>query len=147
MWRTRRTGKRDRKVRTATISSTPRTRYVYRSGKCIVVHWGVGHRYAPSQRDPFFPASCFVDRFEPAGRPRRYLFTPPLSMVNNIYAYTNILIDDYDKNVRLFKEHGGITIHHLGDLSKTLKSLEDLKNVHSNRTSNRSRTQTTGTRS
>lgn len=69
------------------------------------------------------------------------------------YEYANkggeptVLIDDYDKNVRLFKEHGGITIHHLGDLSKTLKSLEDLKNVHSNRTSNRSRTQTTGTRS
>ena len=42
-----------------------------------------------------------------------------------------VLIDDYDKNVRLFKEHGGIVIHHQGDLSKTLKALEGIKNGHS----------------
>ena len=64
------------------------------------------------------------------------------------YEYANeggeptILIDDYDKNIRLFKEHGGITIHHLGNLSSTLKALEDLKNGHSHRNSNRRRTQT-----
>ena len=63
------------------------------------------------------------------------------------YEYANkggeptILIDDYDKNIRLFKEHGGITIHHLGDLSSTLGALEDLKNGHSYRNSNRRRTQ------
>jgi hypothetical protein len=38
-----------------------------------------------------------------------------------------VLIDDYDKNVRLFKEHGGIVIHHQGDLSETLKALEGIK--------------------
>ena len=47
----------------------------------IVVHWGVGHRHAPSQRGPFFPASCFDDYFGPTSRPRRYLFTPPRCMV------------------------------------------------------------------
>ena len=52
-----------------------------------------------------------------------------------------ILIDDYDKNIRLFKEHGGITIHHLCDLSSKLGALEDLKNGHSYRNSNRRRTQ------
>ena len=52
-----------------------------------------------------------------------------------------VLIDDYDKNVRLFKEHGGITIHHLGNLSNTLQALEGLKNVHSYRDFDRTRAQ------
>ena len=66
------------------------------------------------------------------------------------YEYANkggeptVLIDDYDKNIKLFKEHGGITIHHLGDLSKTLGALENLKDGYSNRNSNRRRAQTKG---
>ena len=39
-----------------------------------------------------------------------------------------ILIDDYDKNINLFKEHGGITIHHQNEISTTLLSLEEIKN-------------------
>ena len=42
-----------------------------------------------------------------------------------------VLIDDYDKNVQLFKEHGGIVIHHQGNLSETLKALEGIKNGYS----------------
>ena len=33
-----------------------------------------------------------------------------------------ILIDDYDKNVKLFEEHGGIVVHHQNNLSEILKS-------------------------
>ena len=44
---------------------------------------------------------------------------------------STVLIDDYDKNIRLFKEHGGIVIHHQGNLSETLKALEGIKNGYS----------------
>ncbi len=39
-----------------------------------------------------------------------------------------VLIDDYDKNINLFREHGGIAIHHKNNLSNTLNALEDIKN-------------------
>ena len=39
-----------------------------------------------------------------------------------------VLIDDYDKNISLFKEHGGIVVHHQNNLSNTLSTLEEIKN-------------------
>lgn len=39
-----------------------------------------------------------------------------------------VLIDDYDKNIILFEEHGGIIVHHQNNLSNTLNALEDIKN-------------------
>jgi len=38
-----------------------------------------------------------------------------------------ILIDDYEKNVRLFKEHGGFIIHHVNSAKNSLKTLDEIE--------------------
>ncbi len=38
-----------------------------------------------------------------------------------------VLIDDYEKNVRLFKDHGGFIIHHVNSAKNSLKSLAALE--------------------
>ena len=45
-------------------------------------------------------------------------------------AVIGVLIDDYDKNINLFREHGGIAIHHKNNLSNTLNALEVIKNEY-----------------
>ena len=38
-----------------------------------------------------------------------------------------ILIDDYEKNVRLYKEHGGHIVHHVDSAKNSLKTLVTLE--------------------
>jgi 5'(3')-deoxyribonucleotidase len=41
-----------------------------------------------------------------------------------------ILIDDYEKNVSLFKEHGGHIIHHINSAKNSLRALVTLEEQH-----------------
>jgi 5'(3')-deoxyribonucleotidase len=57
------------------------------------------------------------------------------------YAMTNgkpnILIDDYAKNIKEFRDAGGIGIHHIGATSTISKLKEILENINKIRTTNK----------
>ena len=44
------------------------------------------------------------------------------------YGEETVLIDDFTKNIKKFDESGGYVVHHIGNTSDTLDTLEEISN-------------------